>query len=74
MDEIRDVCCRYFCEGCGHEWSATFEERVHIGRSGDEQDLFLRRGVPHTNPEVDTACPSCGDLRVQLLGESVRSA
>jgi len=74
MDEIRDVCCRYFCEGCGLEWSERFELRVHFGRSGDEQDLFLRRGVPHPNPEVGTACSNCGDLRVHLLDEAVRSA
>ena len=61
MDERRDVSCRYFCDGCQHEWEERFEERVHIDRDGDELNLFLRRGLPHSNPEVGTACPRCGD-------------
>ena len=66
--------CRYFCEGCSHEWVEGFEERVHIGRGGEEMDVYLQHGLPHSNPEVDTACPRCGDLRVHLMEEAVHSA
>jgi hypothetical protein len=73
MDEIRDVSCRYRCHGCRHEWSARFEEHVHITRGGEEHDLFLHDGMPCPNPEVGTRCPACGDLRVHLLSESVKA-
>ena len=73
MDEVRDVRCRYFCMSCGHEWTERFEEHLHLGRGGDEIDVFLHRGMPHCNPAVDTVCSVCGDLRVRLLHESVRS-
>jgi hypothetical protein len=50
-----------------------FEELVHIGRGGEEHDLFLRRGLPCPNPERGARCPRCGDLRVHLADERVRS-
>jgi hypothetical protein len=74
MDEIRDVSCRYGCSACGHEWSDRFEELVHIGRSGEEHDLFLHDGMPCPNPERGARCPRCGDLRVRLLQERIRQA
>ena len=73
MDEVREICCRYACLNCGHEWHDRFQELVHIGRGGEEHDLYLRRGVPCPNPEHGTRCPRCGDLRVHLADEHVRS-
>jgi Zn finger protein HypA/HybF involved in hydrogenase expression len=73
MDETREIRCRFRCQACGHEWEALFEERVHVGRDGDEQDLFLSHGLPSPNPEHDTACPSCHDLRVRLLRETAKT-